>query len=83
MDSSFVDMHGQILAFFFIFQLPLLGKTNIFFNFFWLMQTPLRLITISACIWSTFSDLLLVKAAGPCFLLAEKIFTFYATFLDH
>jgi hypothetical protein len=44
------------------------------------MRKPLRLITLSACIWPPFSCLLLVKAAGPCFPLDEKIFTFYATF---
>ncbi len=36
------------------------------------MRTPLYFITLSACIWSTFSCLLLVKATGPCFLLAGK-----------
>jgi hypothetical protein len=47
------------------------------------MRTLLRLITLSACIWSTFSCLLLVRAAGPCFQLAGKSCTFYATVFDH
>jgi hypothetical protein len=42
-----------------------------FFYFFRLMRTLLRLITLSACIWSTFACLLLVKAAGTHWL--EKV----------
>jgi hypothetical protein len=61
-------------------------EEKIFFNFFWLFQTPLHLITLSAYIWSTFSCSLLVKAAGPAslpkFPLAGKSCKFYVTFFD-
>jgi hypothetical protein len=43
--------------------MPLLW-TKSYLNFFLFMETPHRLITLSACVWSTFSCLLLVKAAG-------------------
>ncbi len=45
--------------------------------------TLLCLITLSACILSTFSCLLLIRATGPCFLLAEISCEFYAAFFDH
>ncbi len=61
-------------------------EEKIFFNFFLLLQTPLRLITLSAYIWSTFSCSLLLKAAGPAsfpkFPLAGKSCKFYVTFFE-
>ncbi len=63
----------RFAAGFLIFGCPCFCTTNIFLYFVWLLRTPLRLIII----WLRLiylSCLLLIKAAGPCFMLAEIFF---------
>jgi hypothetical protein len=59
---------------FYIFHVPLLSK-----KYFKILpvKTSLRLIALSACICSTLSFLLLVKAAEPCFPLIQKTLNEY------